>query len=452
MALFGLLGIARDGISAQGAALTTTGSNISNVATPGYVRRTVLFETANNGGVRYTRTERSFDRFAYGHVVDEQAKYGAAEARSGALAEVESVVTPQTGAFGDEAISLVKAFNSLAGFPIDPSLRFDVIAKADNLASSLKGTRAALETKSANILGQTNDLVADLNVQMKRIADLNQQIATAVGSGGDASALRDQRDSVIRTVGERIGGRAIEDSTGRVTLFAAGTVLVEGNNAATLSVDLDNTTGKMRFFSNAATKTEITSRIDTGTLGGLREARDVDITKIRQSLDSYAYDVANAFNAVHERGFGMDGQDGRPLFNVPTGVDGAAATLSVNPDLVDHPERVGASVSAGDLPGGNDIALELANLADTQSFGGQTLADRYAAIATDLGFRRNTAEAESNLRTDTLAVAESLADSANGISIDEEMVNLTQFQRAFEANTKVLKTADELLQSLMNSF
>lgn len=452
MGLFGLLGIARDGVAAQSAALTTTGSNVSNVATPGYARRTVLLETTSvGGGVRYVRTERSFDRFAYGHVIDEQGKKGAADARSGALSELESIVTPPSGSFGEQAIALVRAFNALSGFPIDPSLRADVLDKADKLASSIQNTRSGIEAASANMLGRANDIVTGLNGSLGRIADLNKQIATALGAGGDASALRDQRDLEVRAVGERIGARAIEDKNGRVTLFAAGAVLVEGDNANPLSIDLDPSSGSMRFYATGASKTEITSRVDTGTLGGLREARDVDLAKTRASLDSYAFDVANAFNAVHVTGYGLDGTAGRPLFDVAASAAGAGATLKVSAALAGHPERLGASSAAADLPGGNGVALQLASLAATQNFGGQTLADRFAAIATDIGFRKASADAEMTLRTDTLAVAESLSDSANGVSLDEEMVDLQRYQRAFEASTKVLRTADELLQRLLDS-
>ena len=93
--LFSLLGTARDGMQAQSAGVSLTGQNISNVNTPGYVRRGLQLSarpnaTGSEGGVTVMGIARSFNRFAQSRVVEEHGRRGAAAARSDALASVQA--------------------------------------------------------------------------------------------------------------------------------------------------------------------------------------------------------------------------------------------------------------------------------------------------------------------------------------------------------------------------
>ncbi len=43
-----------------------------------------------------------------------------------------------------------------------------------------------------------------------------------------------------------------------------------------------------------------------------------------------------------------------------------------------------------------------------------------------------------------------MKNSISGVSLDEEMADLIQFQHAYQANAKVISTVDELLDVIIN--
>jgi flagellar hook-associated protein 1 FlgK len=45
---------------------------------------------------------------------------------------------------------------------------------------------------------------------------------------------------------------------------------------------------------------------------------------------------------------------------------------------------------------------------------------------------------------------QAMREAMSGVSLDEEMVSLTKYQRAYEAAGRVLSTVDELMQDLIN--
>jgi len=457
--LFSLLGVARDGMQAQSSGVSVTGQNIANVNTPGYVRRGVLlsarpFGRDSNGGVSVNGISRTFSRFAHGRVVEEHGRRGAASARASALSTTEAAIAPSSGTISDRVNSFFQSLDTLSGAPSDTSARLAVLQRAGALAQQVSTTASDLAAQRDGLFDQARGVAGEVNERLARIATLNRSIAEATSLGDAGADLRDQRDQLVQEVGDRLGARAVEDASGQVTLFSAGTVLVEGGNASSVSVTLDPANNlRLQVQQPGGATTDATAAMTQGTLGGLREARDVDVPSVQAALDRFAFDLSTAVNTAHASGFGLDGVTGRNLFSAPAVAAGAARAMALNPALAGQPDRVGAAGAATDLPGGNTVALQLAGLSSRALAGGTTPpAERFGAVASDLGVRLQAANAEEQLRDETVQQAETLRESASGVSLDEEMVNLSKFQRAFEASTRVLRVADELLDTLMKSF
>ena len=455
--LTGLLNIASAGLAAQTAALDATGQNVSNASTPGYSRVTANLETtrtgdAFSGSVQVNGVTRAFDQFTFGNLVSEQGKGGAASARSSALTDTQSIVSPNGSTLADDVNAFFTSTTTLQGSPSDPSARAGVLAAATQVAQTFATTASALTAQRASLLGQAEGAATTLNTQLAQIAKLNGQIATAVAGGNQPTDLEDQRDSLVSTVSTAIGAQEIQGPNGSITLLSSGTALVSGSAAATIGVSLDASQNlKITAVREGGTPLDITSNVTSGTLGGLREARDTDIPDAQAQLDAFASDFATSVNAVHAAGYGLDGVTGRDLFVPPATVAGAAAAMAVDPSVAGNPSAIAASSSAGGVPGNDDVAVQLGALATTNLAGGATPTGTYANLAASVGNAKSSADSETSLRTETVRQATTLNSSVSSVNIDDEMTNLTAFQRAYEASSKVLQTADSLLQGLMEN-
>ena len=130
--------------------------------------------------------------------------------------------------------------------------------------------------------------------------------------------------------------------------------------------------------------------------------------------------------------------------------DTTADGLKINERIESNPGLFNASVG-GDA-GNNDMALRLARIADErqETLSGQTFNESVnQAIA---GFGQELFNVETQA-VDQKAVARMLEEqriSLSGVSIDEEMANLLVFQRAYQANAKLISVLDEMLAEAIN--
>ena len=124
--------------------------------------------------------------------------------------------------------------------------------------------------------------------------------------------------------------------------------------------------------------------------------------------------------------------------------------MKINERIEANPGLLHASVG-GDA-GNNDMAIRLARIVDERqdTLNGQTFNESVnQAIA---GFGQELFNVETQA-VDQKAVARMLEEqriSLGGVSIDEEMANLLVFQRAFQANAKLISVLDEMLSEAIN--
>jgi len=206
------------------------------------------------------------------------------------------------------------------------------------------------------------------------------------------------------------------------------------------------------FRTTAGLLEDVSGLISTGSIRGIMDARDGGVAQAKSELDQLAFDMSNAYNATHSAGFGLDGVGGRNLFNAPAVALDAAKFMTLDAAIVGNPQAVAASTDPTLLPGDNRNALALQALQDTNialggtATAGEALSQMMGNAANEVQRARATASQASAIQEQV----DAMHKSVSGVSVDEEMVALMQYQRGYQAAMKIISTADQLLQELIN--
>jgi flagellar hook-associated protein 1 FlgK len=459
MGLTDLLTTARDALAAQQYGLGVAGSNVSNVNTPGYARREALLQTQElgptNGTVRALGLRQVVDQFTERRLFATTALSSGASQRSTDLGTIESLFNDGQGTgIADSLQALFDSFSALATNPTDSTVRSTVLSSAQSFADKVSSTGDALAAFQTEELDKAKGVVSEINQKATNIAQLSSRITIAQSQGQDAADLIDQRTQLVSSLSDLVDVHTFTDGQGQLVVQSAGTTLVEGGTARQFGIGVASD-GSMQLLATrpGGPSSDVTALLTGGKLAGLRDVRDVDAKAILGQLDQLAYDVGNAVNTVHAAGYGQDGGTGRNLFSVTATVSGAARSLALDAGMVGQPSFLAASSSAAAVPGDSTNALALSQLQNARltTGGTRTAIEAYSDIVGDVGLRKQGADADAQTRDAMKAQVSQMRESASGVNLDEEMVNLTKFQRAYQAASKVLTTADQLLGDLIAS-
>ena len=342
-----LMRIGSSAMSAAYAQLQTTGQNIANAATPGYVRREVMLQEAGSSGpqgwvgrgVEAVAVRRVYDEFLARESIASRSAATQDAARSESLARLDRLFSdPDTG-LGAAFDDLVGSFAELASRPADPATRSAVLARADAFASraaSLDGRLVELRTAAQD---QMQGEVAKANDTLSGLAALNRRIGEARGTSAEPIALYDQRDRLLTELNGTLRANATLTQDGTVTVTTPrGEPLVVGGSASRLAVTadaLDPSTLAVSVVRGNGVTLAIDATEVGGRLAGLMRFATQDVDAARFEVGRLYASVAGAVNGVQARGLDVAGRPGPPMFGVgapsvtAASANGGSAQLSV---------------------------------------------------------------------------------------------------------------------------
>jgi flagellar hook-associated protein 1 FlgK len=465
-----IMGMGSESLFNARAGVDVTGHNIANAHTEGYSRQIV--ETAPKtptaygslvfgSGAEVQTIRRAHDAYIERQLGQELQNNGHYTALSSGLKNIEDIFSPElSSTIRERSDAFENSLREFSNYPEELPVRVNLADNASKLADAFNSTHSNIAQVQGNLTAEMKRNILDSNIKLREIARLNIEISSAeVGSKNPANDLLDRRDKLVRELGENMEIKVYNDKQNKVIVRGpADSLLIEGANAAQLDLRQDENGSTQSAVHISDLKgsqwSNINSKFSRGKLAGLIEARDVYAERVRDQINGFAREFSAQFNAIHRQGHGVGdyrGASGRDFF---VGVDGTtdpAESMRVSEIIVSEPEAISGAMSANS-PGDNIIANEMIRFFKEPMFGngrmsfGNVYEDIIGHIGTDVKQSADERDASNIL----LAQIKENKEAVSGVSLDEEAQNMMKYQNAFNASSKLITTADEMMQTVLD--
>jgi flagellar hook-associated protein 1 len=455
------LNTALSGLVAQQRALNTVNHNIANANTEGFTRQRVDMAAApayalpayNNPvgpgqqgtGVVTAEHSRLRDQFTDLQFRAQNAAFGQFEARSGSLDRLNQVID-EPGPTGINTLlgKFWDGWQALSRTPEAPSAREAIRAAGISLSEGFQDMRAQLVSSQTEANGRIGETVVQVNAAANQLNTLNQAIAKVTAVGQTPNDLLDQRDVLIDAISKSANiAVTTPAANGKVSVTLGGQLLVDGTTDTVNALAVSGA-GVVTVGAAVATVTD-------GSLRGQIDIRDTVIGGVGgyiDQLDTLAATVITEVNNRHAAGYALDGTTGN---NFLTGT--SAANMAVDPTVITSINKIAASDTAANLPGGGNNAVRLAQLQDvvlTIGASTTTINGFYQGVISRLGVDTDQADRLAQVQKGVLDSAISRRDAVSGVNLDEEVSDMVRFQKSYSAAARMITTLDDMLETIVN--
>jgi len=473
MAVNDILDVGQRGLQAQRQALTTTSSNIANANTPGYSRQKTqlvnqppqtIHGLPTGTGVEVKKVIRVHDDFVQKQLVDESQSLGNLKVKSETLSRFEALTTQEGSNLTESLNRFFNDFRELSSNVENPSLRNVVKGSAESLVRSFKQMNSSLELGRRELDLRVGDVVNQINIDAREIADLNNAIVQAESRGEAPNELMDRRDMLVRDLSQKVDLQVTEDQRGQKTIVAGNAVLVQGSDHFELSVRRsaasgEKAAGSMSVFVNSSgAPREITKSVKNGELFGLMQARDKVINPALHHLDKIAFSVAKKVNEAHSEGTALDGVSNRKFFKeLGDSEEHASFHFDLNDEIKENHERIATGLSDS-APGDNRVALAISEIQNEKflpagELGGTvslTVNESVNNLVSQVGI---STQHETQMFEHQKAIVDQLENyrqSFSGVNLEEEALDMIKYQTVFNASAKAMKVGESLLETVLS--
>ncbi|MGC9195546.1 MAG: flagellar hook-associated protein FlgK [Syntrophobacteraceae bacterium] len=402
--------------------LSTSSNNIANANTAGYAVETAaqtqdpsVWSTGGwiGTGASITSISEARNNFIEQQLMNANTSDSYYTNLSSELTTVQAAASDSGSNGISQALgNFFDSWSTLAQDPTGPAAQQSVYSAAQSLATAIQSTYSQLNQVAGQIPSQITDTVNQANTLIQQIQTLNQSILTT-GQVSQPNSLIDQRYEAMDQLSQLIPVSFSTESNGSVDVSTiesgASTNLVLG---ATSSTPIASSSG-----------------ITGGELGGLLQAQ-TSLSGYMAQFDDFAQTLESQVNTA----------SGLTIFS-----GAGASSITANSSFL-------SGLSADSL---SSLTQSMSSLQDstsvtftdgTTSSLQQYLSSIQDTIGSDVQSANNNQTYYDSLKTQL----QNQQQSVSGVSLDQEMVDVIQYQQIYQAAAKVVETTSTLMNTAIN--
>ena len=459
-----ILSNAASGLNAAQAGITVISNNIANAGVTGYTAKNLDLSTFMAGsqasGVRTGAVTRSVDAAVQASLWSSASAVGALTVRSQVLNAVNATQgTPGAGnSLADAVSALQSSFNLLQSQPSNMTQQQAVVTAASTLATTINNTANAVNSQINGVQTQLVSAVSELNYAMVTVQTTTQELVGAVSANQNTADLEDQRDTALQTLSSLLSLNYDKQANGNITILGQNglSIPLDSQFSVVTSVSGPSVSQSITMQSSdpGIPQQNVTGLLSGGQIGELIQQSDTTLPAYTAQLNAFSASLANQFSAVGLQLFTNGTSTTLPVNNV-----GLASAIEVNPNVTPSMVRDGTgtpNANTSNTAGFTGIidAVLTTSFAPIVGPNGKTtpgVGDQAQAFVSQQS--ADTAQATSDLASATsyqTTVASRFSD-ASGVNVDNEMGLMIQLQNSYQANARVVQTAQAMFTTLLNA-
>lgn len=486
-----LFSIGRSSLGASKKALSTTSHNIANANDENYSRQRLTTQANTpigegsyvlGTGVKINSVKRINDDLLNKKLNNSLSQESYDSHKYETLSEIEMIFNEVNSEGMNKILNrFFNSFRELANQPESPVMRTLVRDNARLVVDDFKRINASINEVTDRIDRKVEKSIDSINLISSKIVELNKEIVRLENVGGETGDLRDQRDAQVRELSEFFQLNTYEDDKGQyvVNVKGVGTLVTGGQSTKIKSGSMMNEStdprpkrGRVDIFFENRPNQPLGQQLKRGKLKALIETRNNHLDSLIKKVDSIAYALVTKTNEIHQQGYPnlanpptqntsissgqatsdnqIDQGAGISFFKNIISENGASEEIALSNEIEADINNIVAGLEPNS-PGDNRIAIAISKLGHEKIIGDndQTLEETYLSAVGEIGLATAKTNIDHEQSRGILAQTKSMKQRLSGVSLDEEAANLVKYQHNYDASAKVIKTADEMFDSVL---